>query len=495
MNYISSKNTVLGIFKTPEFEDIVAGFKNSVDDNFSNLAISQILEETGDVCKTAPTTIHKFGRSADIDGVAETLVTALAKSNLRTLYDELSNLSYPAPTAAPSGIYLAGNYLFPASAMGITVKCDAAGDPNARFVFKLTGALSTAATSEVQLSNGAQACNIYWLTTNSSAIALTSSNQLYGTFISSAAASMGAGSLLEGRLTSIAGAITPTNAVVSIPSGDSFYDLGIVKSFALFTSSGAITNTGTTAVVGNVGSNLGLVSGFTSPSSIDGITYIDTDRLGTVTLGTVSRMGYEETYLTTNTIDRIVSSDSLAWTDVTIEGHTMDGTGLLTSVVQTINLNGQIDVPLVTPLARISRIFNSGTTYVDGELTVFDSTGTSSSGVVLPKSAIHITMDKDSQQSQKCETSFSNTEYGILTQFQGGQSSKSTALVEFRLEVRERGSVWRTRYQWAASVNTSEKLSPYLIIPKNADVRVKAVSNTANLEVHANMNFIVAKVE
>lgn len=76
-----------------------------------------------------------------------------------------------------------------------TLTLDAAGNPNAEFIFKFGSAYSTVAVSAVILTNGASACNVYWvveaaialgahtvmkemLISNSSAVSLGSMSQL-----------------------------------------------------------------------------------------------------------------------------------------------------------------------------------------------------------------------------------------------------------------------------------------------------------------------------
>jgi hypothetical protein len=49
--------------------------------------------------------------------------------------------------------------------------------------------------------------------------------------------------------------------------------IGTIESFALFTSNGAVANTGTSTLTGNVGSDIGIVSGFGAPTVHTGTIY------------------------------------------------------------------------------------------------------------------------------------------------------------------------------------------------------------------------------
>jgi hypothetical protein len=50
--------------------------------------------------------------------------------------------------------------------------------------------------------------------------------------------------------------------------------LDVLETFALFTNSGAVTNTGTSVITGNIGTNLGIISGFGLPTIVNGNVYI-----------------------------------------------------------------------------------------------------------------------------------------------------------------------------------------------------------------------------
>jgi hypothetical protein len=90
------------------------------------------------------------------------------------------------------------------SAGGI-LTLDAEGDPNAVFIFQVNGALNTAASSSVQLINGAQASNVYWQVNGAAGTGAKSS--FSGTILAAGAITLGEGSTLIGRALS-SGAVT-----------------------------------------------------------------------------------------------------------------------------------------------------------------------------------------------------------------------------------------------------------------------------------------------
>jgi hypothetical protein len=91
---------------------------------------------------------------------------AQAQSDLTDAYNSARDT---VPSTDKSGQNLggqvlpAGAYKYSANAqLTGTLTLDAAGDPNAQFVFQIGSQLTTAADSRVVLVNGASACNVYW---------------------------------------------------------------------------------------------------------------------------------------------------------------------------------------------------------------------------------------------------------------------------------------------------------------------------------------------
>ncbi len=77
------------------------------------------------------------------------------------------------------------------------VYLDAGGDPNAFFIIRGALTLTVADAAKVVLTNGAQACSVFWRFKTSVTIGKTA--QLYGTFVSGSAITMNTGATLVGR--------------------------------------------------------------------------------------------------------------------------------------------------------------------------------------------------------------------------------------------------------------------------------------------------------
>jgi len=156
---------------------------------------------------------------------------------------------------------------------------------NKVFIFQINGAFSTNALSRVTLINGAKACNVFWVTEG--LVSMAAGTTMRGTVIANnAAIVMSAGDTLEGRAMSTAGAVTVSGIVGRMPIGcgspvllgPDAPELGRAGCFGIFSSDGPVENTGITHVMGDVGANVGLTTGYdplfvsgtlhTSPNSI-----------------------------------------------------------------------------------------------------------------------------------------------------------------------------------------------------------------------------------
>ena len=216
------------------------------------------------------------------------------------------------------------------------------------------------------------------------------------------------------------------------------------------------------------------------------------------TLETVWTVGGDETYVTDNTIEYISSSSALDTQTIKLECHTVSGTGTdakFTFLVQEVTLNGQNPVALDTPVARVSHAYNSNGTEIVGRVTVYENT-TVVGGVPSDPSKIHIDIPQGLQGSFKGATTFSDSDYYVLTGGFGSVSKKQDANVDFYLEVREAGGVFIQRAAVSASTGGpwDIELDPAVIVPKNADVRIRADSGTNNAVVFGVFKGYLAKV-
>ncbi len=240
----------------------------------SNTGMSNITGNVG----TNVGAISGFG---NVNGVMNSanlaaLQCSVDLSSACTQINALTSTSGHAAILGSGEVLTAGVYSIAAAGSAIaTLSLDAGGNPNALFVFKIGGAFTTAAGTQIVLINGALACNVFWKVEG--AIAMAAGTSMKGSLIANnAAISMAAGGKLEGRMFSTAGAVAidGTSAYLPLGCGSAILAgpvapiLGSTECYALFSSNGAVTNTATTHVTGDVGTNVGLTSGFTATNVI-----------------------------------------------------------------------------------------------------------------------------------------------------------------------------------------------------------------------------------
>ena len=197
---------------------------------------------------------------------SEPVSTVQAVIDLQAAYNEL--MAIPATNITHAAVFGNGETLVPgvyvvagATSMAGILTLDGGGDTNSVFIVRTSGALSSGAETTVVLTNGARSNNIFWI--SEGALSLGANTIMKGTLIANnAAVSAAAGSNLEGRMFSTTGAIAFGPGTAYIPPGDSYIDLGVLSTFVFFTSSGAVANTEPSTITGDVGSNVGAITGF-----------------------------------------------------------------------------------------------------------------------------------------------------------------------------------------------------------------------------------------
>lgn len=213
--------------------------------------------------------------------------SAQCAADLLIAYNQLDSAvptSFPAPLLGNGQILFAGIYFISAaSTLNLDLTLDGLGNSNSIFIFQIDGPLSTNANSKVKLINGAQACNVFWKVEG--LVSMASGTTMRGTIIANnAAINISTGDTLEGRALSTAGAVTTDGVLAYTPigcgspvlTGPVAPTLGGAACYAIFSSSGAVSNSGITNVTGDVGTNSGLTTGF-DPLLVTGTVHLIPD--------------------------------------------------------------------------------------------------------------------------------------------------------------------------------------------------------------------------
>jgi hypothetical protein len=200
---------------------------------YNSVTAANISTLTGSigVSAAAVSTITGFSAPSDVKYGSDSLapndhLTALAQGDVTTLVGNIDPRACDADLTNVVGGLTGDITLHP----GVTcmssfsadvllnghVYLDAQNDPNAFFIIRANNTLTAANGAQVVLTNGAQACGVFWRVSKSVTIGTTV--QFYGTVIAGSAFTMNTGSTLVGRaLAQTAGVHLDANTI-TIPS-------------------------------------------------------------------------------------------------------------------------------------------------------------------------------------------------------------------------------------------------------------------------------------
>lgn len=165
---------------------------------------------TGDV-GSFPTTSQTGFETVTLNGINHEgdAVTQQAKNDLITAYNDAAGRT---PTTVgtelggatlTTGAYNSADGTFQITG---TLTLDAAGDPDAVFIFQMASTLTTASASNVELINGAQACKVFWQVGSSATLGTNST--LIGSVLALQSITANTGAAVHGRLLARNGAVT-----------------------------------------------------------------------------------------------------------------------------------------------------------------------------------------------------------------------------------------------------------------------------------------------
>jgi hypothetical protein len=240
----------------------------SSDGAVSNSGISQITGNVGTNNGSSTAFGNVNGVMHDGDGTS-----AQCSADLLIAYNQLNSTVptfFPAPLLGNGDTLIAGVYsISSAATLNSDLTLDAQNNSDAVFIFQIQGAFSTNADSKIELINGAQACNVFWKVEG--LVSMASGTTMRGNVIANnAAIKINTGATLEGRALSTTGAVTVDGVFAYTPigcgspflTGPTAPPLGTVACYAIFSSDGAVYNSGVTYVTGDIGSNNGSATGY-----------------------------------------------------------------------------------------------------------------------------------------------------------------------------------------------------------------------------------------
>lgn len=167
---------------------------------------------------TFPTTTETGFGSVTINGANHTgdAVTQGAKNDLTTAYNDAAGRSTTATIATQlggatltDGVYDSADTTFQITG---TLTLDGQGNADSVFIFKMGSTLTTASSSNVVLTNGAQACNVFWQVGSSATLGTTTN--FIGNILALTSVTLNTGATVNGRVLARNGEVTlDTNTV------------------------------------------------------------------------------------------------------------------------------------------------------------------------------------------------------------------------------------------------------------------------------------------
>ena len=237
-------------------------------DNISTKSTSDLLVPGMTVSPIPGTYLVLF--NAQHKSVADRLPFSSAQgvNDTASLYEEL--MAYPG--GVPHDLDLgSGEILSPGvydvgGAPSITGTLTLAGGtatPDPVFIIRGSGAFTTGVGAIVLLTGNAKPENIFWVcgAAMSTGANTTMKGTMLGGGVGAGALSLGVGTNLEGRMLTKLGALSlGANVIISVPTGISPVNLGSLSTFAMWGSSGALSDVPSSAITGDVGTALGALT-------------------------------------------------------------------------------------------------------------------------------------------------------------------------------------------------------------------------------------------
>ena len=225
---------------------------------------------------TFPTTSISGAGSLTVTGTnhAGDAVTQRAKTALVTAYNKTAGEGPTSPISGDlNGRRLTRGVYNSASSIGLrtggTLILDAAGDPNAVFVFQAGSTVTTGSGSQVLLRNGARSCNVFWQVGSSATLGTNS--RFVGTVMAVTSITLTTGARVVGRVLARNGAVTLDTNTIIRPTPCAAASTGTTGSQVTQVPTGAVSaGDGSTSGDGNNG--LGLLTGVLVFAGLGGAT-------------------------------------------------------------------------------------------------------------------------------------------------------------------------------------------------------------------------------
>ncbi len=284
---------------------VLATVAQNTGDDVDNTGVTRLsgdlgLKSSGTIKGFPPGIVDGVTHSGDSDADG-------AHTALEAAYDNAAGRTADSTFSGDNNgrTYVAGVYGLSAFALTGTMYLNGENNPNAVFIFKVDGALTTAASSNVRLINGAQPGNVFWQATAS--VTLGAAANFSGTILANAAVTLEQGVSLNGRVLSKASVKMDTNTI-------SWSTVPGAPTGASATAGDTHASVSWTAPASNGGS---AITGYTVTSTPGGLTATTAGTSATVT-GLTNGTAYTFTVTAANAIGTSVASVASATVTPTV---------------------------------------------------------------------------------------------------------------------------------------------------------------------------------
>jgi hypothetical protein len=165
----------------------------------------------------------RYGPSTQLTNAQASLVTAYDNARLASPDHSITGSNLAGQTLFP-GVYKSTSSILIDGPLALTL--DGNGDPNSVFIFQAGSDLTVNPTSSITLTNGAQACNVFWQVTSSAALKNTGF-KFVGTILALTSITLTEGITVDGRVLARNAAVTFIHDTVNTPSCASTGSAGI----------------------------------------------------------------------------------------------------------------------------------------------------------------------------------------------------------------------------------------------------------------------------
>jgi len=209
-------------------------------------------------------------------------------------------------------------------------------------------------------------------------------------------------------------------------------------------------------------------------------------------------VGGIETLPTANVIDRISSSNVGDTEPIFIEGFTLAG-GNFTLSQQTVVLTGQTPAPILTPLARVQRMYNADGASLLGDVYAYQAAAAPVSGIPGNLALTHNVI-RQGEQSLKAAFTTASDEWALLSGVIIGlerDAAQTQAICDFQTWVGEVGHVLRQQATFSSHTYAGATFLPAVdlfIVPPNHDVQMRVVASASSVTADCAYQGLYAKV-